>query len=291
MRTNMWLSLLGGGLNILLNYLLMFAPLGWPSMGILGAGWATLTTRWTIFFIYLGYVRHLQQKRLIVVPTAEALKGSWKKVIQLGLPGGLDLGSKMAYLNLLTHLMMGWLGPCHQKAGSVLFFAMNIVSLIPVGVVVAGSILMGRALLKGPQAQRTICKIGYGLLAVMVAFSSLLLWWVWPLACRLMEANQTVVEIATPLLPLLLWVQAFDAFSYLPIYLLRGLRDTMVPFAINLMVYSLIGFPASYLLGSYFGFGMAGILQGLVLSFFSTSLILGWRLHRQIAAHRDFFHG
>ena len=282
-RVNMFLALLGGGVNILLNYLLMFGAFGFPAMGVLGAGWATLITRWLVLLIYLGYAGYLQQIGLIIIKKTQANLLSLGKVIQLGLPGGLDLGSKMAYLNLMTHLMMGWLGPIHQKAGSILFFTMNTVALIPAGVFVSSAILMGRALRENPEKKRLICKVGYCLMGGMIVVSSLLFLLVWSSVCELMEASKADIAIATPLIPFILLIQGFDCFSYLGIYLLRGLRDTVKPFMINLISWTLIGFPASYFLGFYFQWGMAGILQGLILAFLTTTLLLGFRLHRQIS--------
>src|SRR4028118_389921 len=54
-RTAMILSLAGMPINALLNWLLIFGHWSFPAMGLIGAGWATLITR-TSIFVALGVV-------------------------------------------------------------------------------------------------------------------------------------------------------------------------------------------------------------------------------------------
>ena len=53
-KTPMWLLIGGNALNILGNWMLIYGHFGFPEMGLLGAGIATLTSRILMFVAFVG---------------------------------------------------------------------------------------------------------------------------------------------------------------------------------------------------------------------------------------------
>ncbi|MEE2599423.1 MAG: polysaccharide biosynthesis C-terminal domain-containing protein [SAR324 cluster bacterium] len=54
-RPTMYISLLGLGVNIVSNYVLMFGNFGFPAMGAVGAGWATSMVYCVMFYAMLAF--------------------------------------------------------------------------------------------------------------------------------------------------------------------------------------------------------------------------------------------
>ena len=108
---SMWVLLSGNLLNIVGNYALIYGKLGFPEMGLIGAGYSTLVSRiamlaaFVIVFMckpsYRPYRRGF--KRMWVLPNR------LMRITKIGVPIALQQGLEAATFSL-TAIMVGWLG-------------------------------------------------------------------------------------------------------------------------------------------------------------------------------------
>ena len=120
-RTAMWVLLGGNAMNIAGNYVLIYGKLGFPELGLLGAGLSTLNARMAMvaamaIIVYRG-------KRFVPYKRGIRQLGWSGKVFRrlnaLGWPVGLQMGMETAAFSLST-LMVGWLGTMELAAHQIM---------------------------------------------------------------------------------------------------------------------------------------------------------------------------
>lgn len=116
----MWILLSGNLLNIIGNYVLIYGKLGFPEMGLLGAGYSTLFSRvfmllmFVLVFLFRPSYKPYRQgfMRMWVVPDR------LMRLTRLGVPIALQQGLEAATFSL-TAIMAGWLGSLELAAHQV----------------------------------------------------------------------------------------------------------------------------------------------------------------------------
>ena len=120
-KTPMWLLIGGNALNILGNWVLIYGHFGFPEMGLLGAGIATLTSRILMFAAFVGIF--LSAKRYLIYKEGFAEgklnRQDFKELNKLGWPVALQMGMETASFSLAT-IMVGWLGAIALAAHQVM---------------------------------------------------------------------------------------------------------------------------------------------------------------------------
>ena len=110
-KTAMWILLGGNVLNIVGNYILINGKLGFPELGLLGAGISTLFSRIVMVLVFVlvffGSRRFLRYKLgFIRLGWSRAL---FRQLNALGWPVAFQMGMETASFSLST-VMVGWLG-------------------------------------------------------------------------------------------------------------------------------------------------------------------------------------
>lgn len=110
-KTAMWILLGGNALNIVGNYILINGKLGFPEMGLLGAGISTLFSRIVMVVVFAAIV--LRGRRFIRYRLGFMRLGwsmpMFRKLNALGWPVGMQMGMETASFSLSV-VMVGWLG-------------------------------------------------------------------------------------------------------------------------------------------------------------------------------------
>ena len=145
--------LIGGNiLNIAGNWLLIFGNCGFPEMGLLGAGLATLTSRIVmlagfilVFFLSTRYGRY--RKAFSEVRLESEMK---RQLFRLGMPVGLQMGMETASFSLST-VMVGWIGTVALAAHQVMMTVGQLGFMMYYGMAAASLGKAERELREGPR--------------------------------------------------------------------------------------------------------------------------------------------
>ncbi len=163
-------NIFANALNVLLNYLFIFGKWGFPEMGIVGAGWATVIGSWTspLIFALLYFSKPINAE----FRTFRNLRfDSWlfRRMIRFGLPSGIHWFLDVAAFTTFV-LLVGRLGPIAHIASNIAL-SVNLIAFMPmVGMGMAASILVGQYLGRNEpdNAERVgwlALKIGIGYIA------------------------------------------------------------------------------------------------------------------------------
>lgn len=272
-RTPMVASLLGNGVNIVLDPLMIFGWAGFPAMGVAGAAWATIIAMSVSLAVLAWRARG-------ALPLARwGLDfGLVRKVFRLGVPLAaqwtLDFGGFLVFLGLLARA-----GDAHLAA-HVLVFRIVQVSFLP-GFAIgdAAGVLVGQAVgARRPAAARQAWWAGTQIsVAVMAAFGVVFLlvptWLVLPFG-----AEPEVVELAVWLLALAAAWQVFDAIVMVNFNALTGAGDTRFTLALFVGGSWLVQVPLSLWLVGVLEWGAIGAWVALTAEITAVSLVSLWRV-------------
>lgn len=144
-RPVMVVTLAGTGVNILLDYVLIFGHWGFPEMGIAGAGWASVTAGCVQLVSYailvFGGSFRARYRTLNWRPDPKAF---WA-LLRFGLPSGVQFFIDMIGFTGFI-LLVGRLGR-NELAATNLAFNVNTIAFMPmIGIGITVSVLVGQAL-------------------------------------------------------------------------------------------------------------------------------------------------
>jgi len=274
--------LIGNGVNLFANWVLIFGHLGAQPMGVAGSAWSTVIARWVMLAVLLvaGW------------PTLRPhLRGSWRaaaeagplwRTLLLGLPIGLQWFFEAGAFALAT-LMFGWLGTVPLAGHEVALSLASLTFMVPVGFSSAAAALVGHAVGRRdmPSARRHAAGawvLGVGFMAVsgalMLAFPRAIAQW--------FTQDPAVIAVAASLIPIAGVFQVFDGTQAVAGGLARGTGDTTVPMLLHLCGFWAIGIPLSALLGFGAHLGGPGIWWGLTSGLIVAALLQSWRVHRRL---------
>jgi len=257
----MIVNLIGTGVNIGLNYLLIFGFTFYlpgyemivPGMGIFGAGVGTIITNAIMALIYATI--------LFSKPNREkfnTLRNPWdiplfKRMIRFGTPNGVMLFLDLAAFNTFV-ILMGCFGGAILAATGVAF-SMNMISFIPLlGLSQAASILVGQSVGEKniPHAVRSV-RSSF-LLTFGYTFCMVILFVFYPepiLQLFYLEDAETIALTRKMLYFMAAWL-TFDGIGILYSSAIRGAGDTKFAMYIGAgMAWTLFAIPC--LIAFYFG--------------------------------------
>lgn len=261
-------------LNAALNWVLVFGKLGVPALGAVGTGWASSISRTAMAVGVLAAAWPLLRPTLRPFdPEALALR-PFLRVLRLGVPIGAQHQLEMGAFGLVA-LAMGWFGPTEMAAHQIAINLASLTFMMPLGIGVAGSVLVGQAVGRGDpdgarRAAATAILAGVGVMVVSGVVFLLAPGWL----ARLYTDAAAPLALAALLIPLAGAFQVFDGLQVVCSGVLRGVGDTRAPLAINLLGYWLVGLPVSLHLGFRTSLGPVGLWWGLVLGLVLVSLLL-----------------
>ena len=271
-----WVGLLT---NTFLNWLLIYGNLGFPAMGLEGAGIATTLARGMMLVLILIFIFSNQTTRKIILTplgTYFEAKSVWK-VFRLGLPVGLTYFLEIAAFSV-AGLLIGNIDHYSQAAHRVVITLVSTTYMITSGIGIASAIRIGKV-----YAERNIPKIrkmgSAALLAailIMGVFCVIFLSIPEILVIPLIENDPQAVPIAISLLIIGGVFQISDGVQAVGLGVLRGMEDVNIPTLIALVAYWVIALPLSFLSHQQ-GWGAWGIWVALLLGLSTSALLLSYR--------------
>ncbi|MGQ9896385.1 MAG: MATE family efflux transporter [Acidobacteriota bacterium] len=262
-------------LNLGLNYLLIFGHGGFPQLGIVGAGIATLLVRIALVVTFtLCFIR----LRLFAPYRAALRRTAWdwaavRRYLQMGLPLGgqfvLEVGAFAA-----GAVMMGWLGKVELAAHQIALGLASLTFMGASGIAAAATIRVSHYL--GAGEHRALRAAGLAAMHIVLAYMGLtalafiaLRHWL----PTLFSTDPVVVGIAATLLLVAAVFQIFDGLQVVLLATLRALTDAFLPTLLALIAYLLVALPTSYGLAFWLGWREVGIWMGYVVGLATAAVL------------------
>ena len=272
-RPVVWSIVLANVFNAVVCIALVHGRFGLPALGPTGAGIATALAR--LFMVITLVVFAWPHVREWLPWTREAW--AWRplaRLVGLGLPIAAQYEMEFAIFAAVA-LLMGQMGPVPAAAHQIALNIASVTFMLPLGVSIAGSVLVGQAVGAGdaPRARRAALAAlvsGVGIMCVSaVALRTL------PRVLALAYSpDASVVAMAATLIPIAGVFQVFDGTQVVSIGLLRGVGDTRWPMIANLVGYWLVGLPVSWWFGLRLHQGPVGLWWGLVVGLALVAITL-----------------
>ena len=281
MKPAMAITILANIINAFTNWTLIFGNLGFPALGLDGAGWATFTSRSFMAILLMLYVMnkkyfkqydvsfHFKNINLPVI----------KKILSLGLPSGIQYFFEVGAFAFAA-IMIGWLGTEQLAAHQIAINLASISFMVVLGLSMAGGIRVGNAV--GEKNIIGVRRAGFTaiFLALCVMAGSGIIFIIFRNILPTFYINDsTVISIASSLLIIAALFQLSDGVQAVGIGILRGLTDVKIPTAITFIAYWIIGLPIGYLLAFKLGWGVQGIWIGLLAGLTTSAILLTLRFN------------
>lgn len=254
-------------LNIMLNYLLIFGKFGFPELGLLGAGIATLIARSGMAIIMTIYVlRNRRFKPFLVAMGLNNLdRGMIRELLRLGVPAGFQFLFEVGAFSMAA-IMMGWISAQALAAHQIAINLASITYMTVSGLGAAAAIRVGNQL--GRRDYRTMKRAALTLVAMgvslMMVFAAIFVFARDYLPLMYNDDLQ-VVTIAASLLIFAALFQISDGVQVISLGALRGMKDVKIPTLITFIAYWIVALPLSYFLSFKLDYGPEGIWLALTL--------------------------
>ncbi|HVU25495.1 MAG TPA: MATE family efflux transporter [Opitutus sp.] len=273
------------GLNALLNWIFIWGHWGVPALGLVGSGVATLTARSLAVVTIALWLR--SSPTFAAVRAAPREAWTWARLralLTIGLPAAGSLLFESGAFAAAA-LMMGWLGATALAAHQVALSCAAFTFMVPLGLAMAVSMRLSRAL--GEGRREAVRAIGLGAVLMASGFmlvSATTFATLGHVLARGFTADAAVIALAAKLLVVAAVFQLFDGGQVVGAGALRGLTDVRVPTLITFVAYWVIALPAGYVLAFHFSLGPLAVWAALAAGLACAALLLWARFLRLTAS-------
>ena len=271
----MWIILVANVLNVFGNWLLIFGHCGFPELGLLGAGIATLLSR-LIQLILMASVFHLTRRYdqyRVDFHKGKINISDQRELHQMGWPVALQLGMEAASFSLSV-LYVGWLGATALASHQIMLTISQLFFMLYYGMSAAVAIQVSYYRGAGElEETRKVAAAGLHLcwLIALVEGVPLLL-----LRSRVgllfTQSSEVVALVAMIAVPFLLF-QVGDALQCTYANALRGMARVRPMVWIAFIAYIVISLPLGYIFGFVCGWGLVGIWMAFPFGLTTAGLL------------------
>ena len=261
---SMTLLMIGNLLNIFGNWVLIYGKLGFPEMGLTGAGISTLVSRALILLVFVVFIFKSKKMNEYARAFKETLlsRGEMKTVFKMGYPVGIQMALESSTFTFAA-VMAGWLGVIQLAAHQVVITISQLFFLMMQGLSFAVSILVSNAFgRKDLGSVREYARKGYFMTLGISATLSALLYCFRYQAAGIFTDSPEVSAMAVSLFFLLFAYQFGDGLQLCFANVLRGIQDVRPIMYAAFVSYYLIAIPSAYVLGFKTSLGIHGIWLG-----------------------------
>jgi MATE family multidrug resistance protein len=279
-------SIVANIINVLLNYVFIYGKFGFPRLEVEGAAIGTFVARILMFLILIVLLFFNKQFKSYFFLLKNYSFGVINKLFHLGLPTALQMLFEVSLFTAAIFLS-GTLGTNSQAANQIALNLSALTFMVGVGLGVTATIRVGNQ--KGLGHISDLKRIAKSLFLLTLMFELVFAF------CFLLFRNQLpliyidnidVVELASKILIIAAFFQLSDGFQVVLLGALRGFQDVWIPTLICFIAYWIVGFPFSFILSSYYDFGVQGIWMGLLIAL-SLSAVLMFLRYRYLLRRFD----
>lgn len=240
--------------NIVLNWLLIFGNLGFPKLGVVGAGLGTGISMWVGVLMHFGLALRFAKPFgfLAKLPSRE----DWKTLLKMAIPSGIE---RMLFALGMT-IFMSFIGyiSAEALAASNVILNLFLVAILPaMGFGIASATFVARSIgagtpLEAHAWQRAVKRWALAtlsLLALPFGFAS-----TWVASCFTPEPN--TIQIISETLQLMALILPIEALHMVIYQSLLGLGDNRFVMGITLTAQWIFTLPLVYLIATTWGWGV-----------------------------------
>ncbi|HPN36951.1 MAG TPA: MATE family efflux transporter [Melioribacteraceae bacterium] len=278
-KSAMYINLLANVANIILNWVLIYGKFGFPALGLLGAGIATLLTRTIMSISFWGYFQFNNKYKQLFASLSSRLfeKAITKKILSIGLPLAGQMVTEVAAFSFIG-IMVGWIGTNELAAHQIALNMASSTFMIMIGISSAGTVRVGNAL--GEKNFSKVKVAGYTAISICIAIMfifGLVFVFLNNYLPYIYIQDINVINITAKLLLIAAAFQIFDGWQASSAGVLRGLGDVTIPAIIIFIAYWVIGIPLGYYLAFTLKWSVYGIWASVVISLIFVAVFLFFR--------------
>ena len=278
-KLSMYLMLLLLPLNSGFNYLLIYGAFGAPELGGAGAGLGTSLAYWVLLGISVLVL--FKQERLKALHFEKRIPLNMDKIkegVRLGLPIGGTVFAEVAIFSVVGLIMAKFSSliiASHQSA-------MNFSSLMyafPMSISSAMAIVVSYEVgAKRFDDAKTYIGLGRGTALIFAGFTLSFLYIFRGNVASLYGNDPEFIDLTARFLTYSLFFQLADTFAAPLQGILRGYKDTVIPFYLGLVGYWGVTLPVAMVFDSLTDFGAYSYWIGLIISLIVSGVLYRWRL-------------
>lgn len=280
----MRITLTANVINILVNYVLIFGKLGFPELGLNGAGIGTLVSRIAmpvLFFVYIS--NKIKFRRYFILASQQHLRNEKiLSVLKIGIPIGFQIIVEVIAFGIGA-IMMGWLGEIPLAAHQVAIGLASFTYMISLGISQANTIRVSHQM--GNKDFHSLKMASTASTHLVLAFMSamgILFILARNILPFMFTPDPEVILIASALLIIAAIFQIFDGLQVVMLSTLRGMADVKLPMFFAFFAYIILGIPTSYVLAFILKIGPEGIWIGYLVGLGTAGLMFYFRFRHNL---------
>lgn len=276
MTPTLWVVAIANGLNLLFDWILIFGNLGFPVLGIEGAGIATALTRSMMMILLLAWILRFGLYRDAWVPWSRAafdLRGL-RQIFAYGVPIGIQFSLEI-WAFALAALVAGHLGALPLASHFIVIRLASLSFMVPLGISIATTTRVGNLIGAGePRRAQRAAWVALGMGAGTMTISALVFIVFREWLPGQFSVDADVVVLCASILPVAATFQLFDGTQVVGCGILRGMGDTVPAAIANLLGYYILALPFGWWLTFGKGLGLEGVWWGLCFGLGVVAVIL-----------------
>ena len=279
-KLSMYLMLLLLPLNGSFNYALIYGAFGFPEMGGDGAGLGTSLAYWVLLLIsLLVAVKHPKVRAYELWKIRPLDKKGLIEGIRLGLPIGGTFFAEVIIFSVVGLVMAKFSSLIIASHQAAMNFS-NLMYAFPMSISTSMSIIVSYEIgANRPDDVKKFCKLGRLTALGIAGFTFLFLYILRDRVAALYGSDTEFIRMTSVFLTYSLFFQLADTFAAPLQGILRGYKDTQVPFFLGLIAYWGVSLPLGLFLDYYTSLGPYGYWIGLIASLVTSGILFQWRLH------------
>lgn len=280
----MMVTLAGNGLNILLNWILIFGKFGAPQLGVEGAAYATLISRalMCVAFIILVLYKNPYNSYFHDFSWDGFSKKELRELTRISSPIGLQMFMETFGMNVAV-MFVGMCGTVALASHQIAITISAITWMVSCGIASATTIRVSHQIgAKDFVAMRKAGIASMHLVLLFMGICSIIIIALRTPIASIFTHDTDVIELAATLLIMTGIYQMADGLQTVIIGALRGMKNVITPMVVAFICYIVVTISVSYFCGIYLGWGAAGIWFAYILELYLASLLLIIRFRKDV---------
>ena len=280
-KLSMYLMLLLLPLNGSFNYALIYGAFGFPEMGGAGAGLGTSLAYWVLLLIsLLVAVKHPKIRSYELWKVRPLDKKGLIEGIRLGLPISGTFFAEVVIFSVVGLVMAKFSSLIIASHQAAMNFS-NLMYAFPMSISTSMSIIVSYEIGANRHDDvKKFCKLGRLTALGIAGFTFLFLYILRDRVAALYGSDTEFIRMTSVFLTCSLFFQLADTFAAPLQGILRGYKDTQVPFYLGLIAYWGVSLPLGLFLDHFTSLGPYGYWIGLIASLVTSGILFQWRLNR-----------